>query len=56
MQIEENRPALTNSNESLYGGTERIYVADTDVVAMELARSPYAVYRANFRKPMPGDT
>ena len=31
-------------------------MADTDGEAMERARSAYAVYRANFRKPLPGDT
>ncbi len=42
--------------EPLYGGTKRIYLADTDEEAMRRARSAYAVYRANFRKPLPGGT
>jgi alkanesulfonate monooxygenase SsuD/methylene tetrahydromethanopterin reductase-like flavin-dependent oxidoreductase (luciferase family) len=40
----------------LYGGTKRIFLADTDEKAMKRAPSAYAAYRANFRKPLPGDT
>lgn len=54
--VDEKGSASSPSTEPLYGGTKRIYVADTDEEAMKRARSAYAVYRANFRKPLPGDT
>ena len=52
--VDENGSDALQPTEPLYGGTKRIYLADTDEEAMRRARSAYEVYRANFRKPTPG--
>ena len=54
--VDENSSSAFQPDEPLYGGTKRIYLADTDEDTVNRARSAYAVYRANFRKPLPGGT
>ncbi len=54
--VDENSSDALQPTEPLYGGTKRIYLANTNEEAMRRARSAYEVYRANFRKPLPGGT
>jgi alkanesulfonate monooxygenase SsuD/methylene tetrahydromethanopterin reductase-like flavin-dependent oxidoreductase (luciferase family) len=53
-QTETNDPMLPHVADPLYGVSKRLFIADTDEEAWKRAKSAYAVYRANFRKPLPG--
>lgn len=52
-QREENDSALPHVEEPLYGGCVHLFVAETDVEALERARVAYPVYGSNFEKPVP---
>ena len=44
---------LRRPEEPLYGGTQHVYIADTDEEARERVASAWPAYRGHFPKPMP---